>query len=124
VLKGVRFTPSLYDKFIQLQTELHEGPCKKRSAAAIGTHDLNKLQLPLSYEALPPADITFVPLEREKQAGDGGEAAGEVSSSSSKFKPGQEITAAQLGEYFEGDKSMIKYVCGAMMAPWRGRGGV
>lgn len=107
VLKGVRFTPSLYEKFIQLQTDLHEGPCKKRSVAAIGTHDLDKLQLPLRYEALPPADIAFVPLDREKQAGEAEEAA-EVSSSSSKFKPGQEITAAQLGEYFENDKSMIK----------------
>lgn len=112
VLKGVHFTPTLYDKFIQLQTDLHEGPCKKRSVAAIGTHDLDKLQLPLRYEALPPADISFVPLNREKEAGEAGAAAaaGEEggSNGSSRFKPGEEITAAQLGEYFAGDKSMLK----------------
>lgn len=110
VLQGVSFTPSLYATFIQLQTDLHEGPCKKRSAAAIGTHDLDKLQLPLTYEALPPADITFVPLIRDKEeAGEGeGEAADGGASSSSRFAPGEQITAAQLEEFFEGDKSMLK----------------
>lgn len=111
VLQGVAFTPSLFDKFIALQTELHEGTCKKRSVAAIGTHDLDKLQLPFSYEALPPSDITFVPLERAKdlepgEGSDGTEAADRAARS--KFTPGQEITAAQLGEYFAGDKSMLK----------------
>jgi hypothetical protein len=113
VLQGVAFTPSLFDKFITLQTELHEGPCKKRSTAAIGTHDLDKLQLPLSYEALPPSDITFVPLERAKdlepgEAAEGVEAADSAQPASIKFTPGQEITAAQLGDYFAGDKSMLK----------------
>jgi hypothetical protein len=128
VLKGVNFTPTLFEKFIQLQTDLHEGSlCKKRSVAAIGTHDLDKLQLPLRYEALPPADISFVPLNREKEeeaaaAAAGGDAAAAAaaaagggegdgsssSSSSSRFKPGQEISAAQLGEFFAADKSMLK----------------
>lgn len=115
VLKGVTFTPSLYDKFIQLQTTLHDGPCKKRSVAAIGTHDLDKLQLPLSYEALPPSDITFVPLDRDIIKGDcsegGDESAGGAAvaaDASSKFKPGQAITASQLAEFFAADKTMLK----------------
>jgi phenylalanyl-tRNA synthetase beta chain len=31
---------------------------------SIGTHDLDRLQGPFSYEALPPKDINFVPLNQ------------------------------------------------------------
>jgi len=110
VLKGVTFTPSLYDKFIALQTELHEGPCKKRSVAAIGTHDLDKLQLPLNYVALPPADISFVPLHRDKDSPEGAAEAGTAAAAaaSSSFSPGEKITAAQLGDFFAEDNTMLK----------------
>ncbi len=33
---------------------------------AIGTHDLAKCRGPFTYEALPPADISFVPLKQNK----------------------------------------------------------
>ena len=32
---------------------------------AIGTHDLDTLQGPFRYRALPPRDITFVPLTED-----------------------------------------------------------
>lgn len=38
---------------------------------SIGTHDLDKLQGPFSYEALPPKDISFTPLNQtEKMNGE------------------------------------------------------
>ncbi|KAF6255538.1 hypothetical protein COO60DRAFT_1702781 [Scenedesmus sp. NREL 46B-D3] len=122
VLHGVNFAalPGVYETFIALQTSIHESPlCNKRAAAAIGTHDLGKLQLPLQYEALPPADVKFVPLARDKDAaaaaaGAGGEATAEdaaaAAAAASRFQPGQEVTADQLPQYFAGDRSMLKYL--------------
>ena len=37
---------------------------RKRSLVAIGTHDLDTLQGPFIYDAKPPADISFVPLNQ------------------------------------------------------------
>ena len=37
---------------------------RKRSLVAIGTHDLDSLKGPFSYEALPPEEIKFVPLNQ------------------------------------------------------------
>jgi phenylalanyl-tRNA synthetase beta chain len=34
---------------------------------AIGTHDLAKCRGPFTYEALPPADISFVPLKQTQK---------------------------------------------------------
>lgn len=34
---------------------------------SIGTHDLDKLQGPFSYEALAPKDINFIPLNQEQK---------------------------------------------------------
>lgn len=107
----MKFTPALYEKFIALQTAIHESPlCNKREAAAIGTHDLSKLQLPLQYEALPPSDIKFVPLSRDKDTAAAATAEAAVAAG---FKPGQEVTADQLPQYFAGDKTMLRLVVAA-----------
>lgn len=108
VLQNVNFTPELYETFIALQTSIHESPvCNKREAAAIGTHDVSKLQLPLHYEALAPDNIKFVPLSRDKD-GTAAEGEGDAAAAAGAFKPGQEVTADQLSQYFAGDKSMLK----------------
>lgn len=36
----------------------------KRTLASMGTHDLDTIQGPFSYEALPHKDIKFVPLNK------------------------------------------------------------
>jgi hypothetical protein len=108
--------PGLYVNFMALQTSIHESPlCNKRAAAAIGTHDIEKLQLPLHYEGLAPADIKFVPLARDKDAaaaavggGESAEDAAAAAAAASRFQPGQEVTADQLPQYFAGDRSMLK----------------
>jgi phenylalanyl-tRNA synthetase beta subunit len=54
VLRGVRFDETRYNSFIDLQDKLHQNICRKRTLVAIGTHDLDTLQGPFTYEALPP----------------------------------------------------------------------
>lgn len=62
VLRGVSFTARSYKSFIDLQDKLHQNICRRRTLVAIGTHDLDTLQGPFVYDALPPKDISFVPL--------------------------------------------------------------
>jgi phenylalanyl-tRNA synthetase beta chain len=40
---------------------------RKRTLAAIGTHDLDTIQGPFTYDAKPPKDIKFKPLNQEKE---------------------------------------------------------
>lgn len=54
VLRGVHFNEARYNSFIDLQDKLHQNICRKRTLVAIGTHDLDTLQGPFTYEALPP----------------------------------------------------------------------
>jgi phenylalanyl-tRNA synthetase beta chain len=65
VLRGINFTPTIYKSFIDLQEKLHQNVCRKRSYVAIGTHDLDTLQGPFRYRALPPEEIKFVPLTED-----------------------------------------------------------
>lgn len=37
----------------------------KRTLASMGTHDLDTIQGPFSYEALPHKEIKFVPLNKD-----------------------------------------------------------
>ncbi|CAB4279240.1 unnamed protein product [Prunus armeniaca] len=66
VLRGVTFTEASYNSFIDLQDKLHQNICRRRTLVAIGTHDLDTLQAPFTYEALPPSSINFVPLKQAK----------------------------------------------------------
>ncbi|KAF9911782.1 phenylalanine--tRNA ligase subunit beta [Lobosporangium transversale] len=40
--------------------------CRKRTLVSMGTHDLDTIKGPFTYEALAPKDIQFVPLNQEK----------------------------------------------------------
>lgn len=50
VLRGVTFDGARYDSFIELQDRLHQNLCRKRTLVAIGTHDLDTLTPPFTYE--------------------------------------------------------------------------
>lgn len=67
VLRNVKFTQRSYDSFIELQDKLHQNICRRRQFVAIGTHDLDRLKPPFSYEARPPKDIKFMPLSKAKE---------------------------------------------------------
>ncbi|KAJ3117274.1 hypothetical protein HDU96_007313 [Phlyctochytrium bullatum] len=67
ILRNITFTQENYDSFIELQDKLHNNICRKRTLVAIGTHDLDTLSGPFTYEALPPKEIKFVPLNEAKE---------------------------------------------------------
>lgn len=67
VLRDVTFTKDSYNSFIDLQDKLHQNICRKRTLVAIGTHDLDTLSGPFTFDAKPPKDITFIPLNQEKE---------------------------------------------------------
>lgn len=67
VLRNIKFTQNSYTSFIDLQDKLHQNICRKRTLVAIGTHDLDTIQGPFTYEARRPADISFVPLNQTKK---------------------------------------------------------
>jgi len=67
VLRDVTFDQARYDSFIDLQDKLHQNLARKRTLVAIGTHDLDKIKGPFRYEAKPPKDIKFVPLNQVKE---------------------------------------------------------
>jgi phenylalanyl-tRNA synthetase beta subunit len=67
ILRNVKFTQAKYESFIALQDKLHQNLARQRSLVAIGTHDLDTLKGPFTYEALPPKDIEFVPLNQTRE---------------------------------------------------------
>ncbi|RYO76694.1 hypothetical protein DL762_009726 [Monosporascus cannonballus] len=67
ILRNVKFTQKRYESFIALQDKLHQNLARQRTLVAIGTHDLGTIQGPFTYEALPPQDISFVPLNQTKK---------------------------------------------------------
>lgn len=87
VLRNISFSPESYANFIDLQDKLHQNLARRRTLVAIGTHDLDTIQAPFSYEALPPKDIKFAPLNKE-----------------------HEYDASQLMELYESDKHLSRYL--------------
>nr|CAG4636889.1 EOG090X03QT [Ceriodaphnia reticulata]SVE72848.1 EOG090X03QT [Ceriodaphnia reticulata] len=67
VLRNISFDQNAFSSFIDLQDKLHQNLCRKRSLVAIGTHDLDTVQGPFVYEALPPDSIQFKPLNQTKE---------------------------------------------------------
>lgn len=67
ILRNLHFTQDSYNSFIDLQDKLHQNICRKRSLVAIGTHDYDTIQGPFTYDAKPPSDIKFIPLNQTKE---------------------------------------------------------
>ncbi|GFG37483.1 hypothetical protein Cfor_09546 [Coptotermes formosanus] len=67
VLRNITFSQESYKSFIDLQDKLHQNICRKRSLVAIGTHDLDTIVGPFTYDAKPPGDIKFQPLNQDKE---------------------------------------------------------
>lgn len=65
IIDNVELTPSAFKAFLQFQTKLHEGICKKRELATIATHDLALIpSKSLRYAAKNKNDIQIQPLGR------------------------------------------------------------
>ncbi|PRP75071.1 phenylalanyl-tRNA synthetase beta chain-like [Planoprotostelium fungivorum] len=64
ILRDFTFDAKNYKSFIKLQEKLHQNICRQRSIVSIGTHDLDTVEGPFTYEALAPTDIQFAPLNK------------------------------------------------------------
>ncbi|XP_074603207.1 phenylalanine--tRNA ligase beta subunit [Brevipalpus obovatus] len=87
ILRNINFTHDTYESFIDLQDKLHQNICRKRSLVAIGTHDLDTVHGPFIYDAQPPSNIKFKPLNES-----------------------QEYTAAQLMDHYSGNSHLKPYL--------------
>lgn len=87
VLRNVTLTQEAYDSFIDLQDKLHNNICRKRTLVSIGTHDLDTVEGPFSYEAHPPKDISFIPLNQT-----------------------QKLNGEQLMTFYENDRKLNKFL--------------
>lgn len=67
ILRNITFTKESYASFISLQDKLHQNLARQRTLVSIGTHDLDTIQGPFTYEALPPEQIKFIPLNQTKE---------------------------------------------------------
>ena len=67
ILRNVQFTQQRYESFIALQDKLHQNLARQRTLVSIGTHDLDTIEGPFTYDALPPGEIEFVPLNQSKK---------------------------------------------------------
>jgi len=67
ILRNFEFDPERYASFIDLQDKLHQNIGRQRSLVAIGTHDLDTIEGPFTFDALPQKDISFIALGEEKK---------------------------------------------------------
>ena len=87
ILRNIKFTQASYDSFIGLQDKLHQNLARQRTLVAIGTHDLDTIKGPFTYEASPPKDISFIPLNQTRK-----------------------MNGEELMEFYENDKHLGKYL--------------
>ncbi|KAM5450931.1 phenylalanine--tRNA ligase subunit beta [Microsporum audouinii] len=87
VFRNIRFDQARYNSFIALQDKLHQNIARQRTLVSIGTHDLDTVQGPFTYEALPPKDIKFTPLNQTKC-----------------------MDGEELMDFYEKDKNLGKYL--------------
>lgn len=87
ILRNIKFTKDRYDSFLALQDKLHQNLGRHRTLVAIGTHDLDTIKGPFSYEALPPEQIQFVPLNQTKS-----------------------MNGAEFMKFYEDDKHLSRYL--------------
>ncbi|RDW93589.1 phenylalanine--tRNA ligase subunit beta [Aspergillus mulundensis] len=67
ILRNITFDKARYESFIALQDKLHQNLARQRTLVSIGTHDLDTIKGPFTYEAQAPKDIRFVPLNQTKE---------------------------------------------------------
>lgn len=87
ILRGIKFDQDRYDSFISLQDKLHMNLARQRTLVSIGTHDLDTIEGPFTYEAHPPKDIKFTPLNQTK-----------------------ELNGEELMQFYEADKHLGKFL--------------
>lgn len=67
IVKKLKFDDAKIKTLIDMQEKLHTTVGRNRKKAAVGIYPLEKISLPITYEARKPGEIKFRPLESEKE---------------------------------------------------------
>jgi len=67
IVKGLKFDDQKIKEIIDLQEKLHITIGRNRKKVALGIYPLEKITLPITYKALSPEKIKFIPLEYDRE---------------------------------------------------------
>ena len=67
IVRNVVLTEEAIRQLMQLQEKLHMTYGRKRKKVSIGMYDLDKIDPPVYYKAMPKEEIRFVPLDMERE---------------------------------------------------------
>jgi phenylalanyl-tRNA synthetase beta chain len=67
VVEDVTLNERSLNSLIQLQEKLAETYGRNRAKVAIGLHDMEDVDFPFTYTAVTPKDVSFTPLEMERE---------------------------------------------------------
>jgi phenylalanyl-tRNA synthetase beta chain len=67
IIKGLKFNDDKIKEMIDMQEKLHLTMGRRRKKLAIGIYPLEKIKLPITFKALEPDKIKFIPLESDKE---------------------------------------------------------
>jgi phenylalanyl-tRNA synthetase beta chain len=67
IVKELKFDDEKIKEIIEIQEKLHLTVGRKRKKLAIGIYPLEKITLPITFKAMEPDKIRFIPLETEKE---------------------------------------------------------
>ena len=67
IVKKLNFNDEKIKEIIDIQEKLHTTVGRKRKKVAIGIYPLEKITLPITFKALEPEKIKFLPLESERE---------------------------------------------------------
>lgn len=67
VLRNITFTPAALQSFIDFQEKLHHNICRRRTLCSVGTHDLDTIEGPYSFEGRDPKSFKFITLRGNQE---------------------------------------------------------
>jgi len=67
IIKGLKLDDEKIKEIIDIQEKIHLTLGRKRKKVAIGIYPLDKIKLPITFKALEPDKIKFIPLEANKE---------------------------------------------------------
>jgi len=67
IVKNIKLDDEKIKEIINIQEKLHFTVGRKRKKLAIGIYPLEKIKLPITYKALEPDKIKFIPLESDRE---------------------------------------------------------
>jgi phenylalanyl-tRNA synthetase beta chain len=67
IVRDLKLDNEKIKEIIEMQEKLHETVGRKRKKVAIGIYPLEKIELPITFKAVEPDKIRFIPLEMNKE---------------------------------------------------------